>query len=140
MSTCISSRKHLVLAVLLLALSVFAITATGCSSQEGFSVSQVQGDPLAFSGEITMNGTVSAFSDDDPNLFAVMDTDELMQCGRFDCGAWQMPTLFVGLEGLPVINQGDNVVMTGEFTQFSDMVVFQANNVTVGNNIMNRLP
>ena len=138
MKTKTSSRKFLTLTFIVLALAALAVGLTGCSSDDGFSVGQVQGDPFAFAGEITINGTVAAFSDD-PNLFGVMDTDELMQCGRFDCGAWKMPTLYTGPQ-IPAISQGDNVVMTGEFTRMDDMVVFQVNSMDVGNNIMNRLP
>ena len=136
MSKITSSTKFIILVALTLALAVFAL---GCGSDDGLSVSEVQHDPLAFAGEITINGTIAHFSPDNPNLFGVMDTDELLQCGRFDCGAWIMPTLFAGAER-PDIIQGDTVVMTGQFMQSDGMVMFQVTDMTVGNNIMNRLP
>jgi len=126
----------LAIAVLALGLATFAI---GCSEDTGLNVSQVSRDPLAFAGEITINGTVAMFSEDDSNLFGVMDTEELLQCGRFDCGAWIMPTAYMGAQR-PHITAGDNVVMTGEFVRMGDMVTFQASSMNVGNNIMNRLP
>jgi len=131
-----SSIKLIILVALTLALAVFAL---GCGGDDGFSVSEVQHDPFAFAGEITINGTVATFAQDNPNLFGVMDTNELLQCGRFDCGAWIMPTLFAGAER-PDIIQGDTVVMTGQFMQSDGMVMFQVTDMTVGNNIMNRLP
>ena len=131
-----SSIKLIILVALTLALAAFAL---GCGGNDGFSVGEVQHDPFAFAGEITINGTVATFAQDNPNLFGVMDTNELLQCGRFDCGAWIMPTLFAGAE-LPAIVQGDTVVMTGQFMRSDDMVVFQVTDMTVGNNIMNRLP
>lgn len=130
-----SSLKFLTLSVLMIALAVFALAC----SDDGLSVSDVQHDPFAFAGEITVNGTVASFSPDNPNLFGVMDTGELMQCGRFDCGAWIMPTLYTGNQ-LPAIAQGDNVVLTGEFVNMGDMVTFQVSGVDVGNNIMNQIP
>ena len=131
-----SSTKFIALVALALILAVFAF---GCGGDEGLSVSDVQHDPFAFTGEITINGTVAHFAQDNPNLFGVMDTEELLQCGRFDCGAWIMPSLFAGSE-LPALQQGDTVIMTGQFTRMDDMVVFQVTDMDVGNNIMNRLP
>ena len=135
MKQILSIGKILALAVLVFALAAFAI---GCGD-DGFSVSEVQGDPFAFAGEITINGTVAMFSQEDPELFGVMDTNELLQCGQFDCGAWIMPTMFVGGQR-PQIAQGDNVVMTGQFTRVGDLTTFQVTNMDVGNNIMDRLP
>lgn len=131
-----TSSKFLALVVLTIALAVFAV---GCGGNNGFNVSDVQHDPFAFPGEITVTGTVAAFSQADPNLFGIMDTDELMQCGRFDCGAWIMPVMYTGAQ-LPQITQGDNVTLTGEFTSGSDGVTFQVTSMNVGNNVMNRLP
>ena len=128
--------KFLMLAALAFAL---AICVVGCATDDGFEVSQVALDPLAFGGEITINGTVTSFSPDDPNFFGVMDTTELLQCGQFDCGAWIMPTLYMGA-ARPHIEQGDNVVLTGQFVSMDGMVTFQVASMDVGNNIMNRLP
>ena len=138
MKRIISSRKFftLVLAVLIFALAAFTI---GCGGDDSLSVGQVSSDPLAFTGEININGTVATFSQDDTNLFGVMDTDELLVCGRFDCGSWIMPSLYIGSER-PTIAQGDTVVMTGQFVNMEGMAVFQVASMTVGNNIMDRLP
>ncbi|MCL2402724.1 MAG: hypothetical protein FWC86_00565 [Coriobacteriia bacterium] len=135
MKKILSSSKLIVLVALMLSVAIFTF---GCGD-DGFSVSEVQHDPFAFTGEITINGTVASFSPDDPNLFGVMDTNELMQCGRFDCGAWIMPTLYSGGH-TPTVSQGDNVVLTGEFVNIGGMVTFQVTNVDVGNNIMNQIP
>lgn len=131
-----TSSKFIVLVVLALALAVFAV---GCGGDDGFNVRDVQHDPFAFPGEITISGTVAAFSQANPNLFGIMDTDELMQCGRFDCGAWIMPAMYTGAQ-IPAIAQGDNVTLTGQFTSGADGVTFQVTNMRVGNNIMSRLP
>ena len=136
MKKILSSSKFLILIVLALALAAFPLA---CSEDTGFNISQVSSDPLAFAGEITINGTVAMFSEEDANLFGVMDTEELLQCGRFDCGAWIMPTVYMGAQR-PQITPGDNVVLTGQFVNMGDMVTFQASNMDVGNNIMNRLP
>jgi len=133
-----SSRKFILFAALILVFAMTAAFAVGCDGDDGFSVSEVQHDPFAFPGEITINGTVGMFSDD-PNFFGVMDTNELLQCGQFDCGAWIMPTLFVG-GSLPTIAQGDNVVLNGQFVNDGNGTVFQVTSMDVGNNIMDRLP
>ncbi|MCL2438587.1 MAG: hypothetical protein FWE48_06005 [Coriobacteriia bacterium] len=137
MKKILSSSKLLILAVLMLTVAVFAF---GCGS-DGLSVGEVQHDPFAFAGEVTINGTVTSFSPENPNLFGVMDTDELLICGRMDgsCGAWIMPTLYAGAQ-LPAITPGDNVVLTGEFVNMGDMVTFQVTDLDVGNNILNQLP
>jgi len=136
MKKIISVGKFILLVIFALALTTVVV---GCSGDDGFKVSQVQHDPFAFPGEITIDGTVAMFSDADPALFGVMDTDELLQCGRFDCGAWIMPTTYLGA-ARPTINVGDNVTLTGEFVRAENMVVFQVSDMSVGNNIMNRLP
>jgi hypothetical protein len=132
----LSSSKLIILVVLALALAAFAL---GCGEEEGFAISQVQHDPFAFAGEIVINGTVATFAQDDPSLFGVMDTDELLQCGRFDCGAWIMPTVYMGGER-PPITQGDKVVLTGQFESSEMGPLFQVTSMSVGNNIMDRLP
>jgi hypothetical protein len=68
-----------------------------------------------------------------------MDTEELLQCGRFDCGAWIMPTLYVG-PARDALSQGDNVVMTGSFVNAEGGPMFQVTAIETGRNIMDRLP
>jgi len=56
---------------------------TGCAGQsepiQALTIEDIQHDPFAYTGEITITGTV-AFVDADTAMFGVKDTAELIYC------------------------------------------------------------
>ena len=128
-------KKLLVLCVLVLFVAAFSV---GCAAgAKPLQVSDVQSDPFAYQGEIVISGVTSAFSEVNPALFGVMDTEELLQCKNFNCGAFVLPVKYVGSSGLPQI--GDEVKMTGTFTYDGENLVFMVSKFTVVRNILGQL-
>lgn len=75
------------------------------------SVNDIQADPSAYKGIITINGVVAGISPQDPKVFAIIDTSEAKTCKAIDCTKFY---LFVKYEGL-VPKVWDEVNVTGSF-------------------------
>lgn len=93
------------------------------------SINDIQADPAAFTGTITLNGVVSGFSKEDPKLFALVDTAEVKLCRTVSCGRFYLPVKFDG----PAPKPGDEVNVTGEFTEKGQL--FTAQKVEVLRNL-----
>ena len=75
------------------------------------SVNDIQADPAAFTGTITINGVVASRSKQDPKLFALVDTAEAKLCKTVTCGIFYLPVKYAG--NAP--KEGDEVNVTGSF-------------------------
>lgn len=75
------------------------------------SVNDIQADPAAFQGTVTINGVVSGFPKEDPKTFAIIDTAEAKLCRTVTCARFYLPVKYEGLA--PKV--GDEVNVTGEF-------------------------
>ncbi len=75
------------------------------------SVNDIQVDPAAYTGSITINGVVSGFSKQDPKIFAVIDTAEAKLCKIVTCATFYLPVKYAG--NAP--KEGDEVNVTGSF-------------------------
>ena len=103
----------------LAALIITGIAFAGFSSGMGkkvptkgvLSVNDIQADPAAYMGTITINGVVSGHSRQDPKLFAIIDTAEAKLCKIVTCATFYLPVKYAG--NAP--KEGDEVNVTGSF-------------------------
>lgn len=93
------------------------------------SVNDIQADPAAFQGTITINGVVSGFPKEDPKTFAIIDTTEAKLCRTVTCARFYLPVHYEG----PAPKVGDEVNVTGEFTEKGQL--FNAQKVEVLRNL-----
>ncbi len=85
--------------VLLIITLVAGIAVTAFSSDKPkttvksgiFTVSDVQANPKAYKGAITITGVVAKFSKEDPKLFAIIDTTEAKHCKSLGCAKFSLP-------------------------------------------------
>lgn len=75
------------------------------------SVNDIQADPAAYTGTITINGVVSGSSKKGPKVFAIIDTAEAKLCKIVTCAAFYLPVKYAG--NAP--KEGDEVNVTGSF-------------------------
>ncbi len=75
------------------------------------SVNDIQADPAAYTGTITINGVVSGTSKQDPKLFTIIDTVEAKLCKIVTCATFYLPVKYAG--NAP--KEGDEVNVTGSF-------------------------
>ena len=117
----------------LAAIVIASIAFVGFSSGMGkkvqtkgvLSVNDIQADPAAFTGVITINGVVASRSKQDPKLFALVDTAEAKLCKTVTCGIFYLPVKYAG--NAP--KEGDEVNVTGIFGEKGR--VFKATKVDV---------
>jgi hypothetical protein len=104
------------------ALAAMVITAfafAGLSSGMGkrvqtkavLSVNDIQADPAAYTGSVTINGVVASISKQDPQLFAIIDTAEAKLCKIVTCATFYLPVKYAGNRP----KEGDEVNVTGSF-------------------------
>jgi len=75
------------------------------------SVSDIQADPAAYTGSVTINGVVSSISKQDPKLFAIIDTAEAKLCKTVTCATFYLPVKYSGNRP----KEGDEINITGSF-------------------------
>lgn len=103
----------------LAAVIITVIAFAGLSSGMGrkvqtksvLSVNDIQADPAAYTGTITINGVVSGSSKQDPKIFAIIDTAEAKLCKIVTCATFYLPVKYAG--NAP--KEGDEVNVTGSF-------------------------
>lgn len=94
------------------------------------SVNDIQSDPSAYKGTITINGVMAGVAKDDSKVFAIVDTAEVKACQSVGCGTFYLLVKYNGK--LP--NLGDEVNVTGSFTGSGDNLIFNATEFkTLGN-------
>ena len=125
-------RKHIfILAVILL---VAVISFVGLSNgkpktikAEGIlSVNDIQADPFAYKGNITVTGVVAKVLKQDQKLFAIVDTSEAKTCKSTGCARFYLPVRYEG--AMP--REWDEVNITGGIVKERGPV-FQAIKVEV---------
>ena len=124
------------IALTILALCV-ACTGKNSDNTRVLSINDIKSDPLSFTGEITISGVASAFSENDTTFFAIMDTAELMACKNLYCGAFALPVQYTGDNPLPDL--ADVVDMNGSFVQTENGIYFSVREFEVKRNIMRYL-
>lgn len=75
------------------------------------SVNDIQADPAAYTGTITINGVVASISKQDPQLFAIIDTAEAKLCKIVTCATFYLPVKYAGNRP----KEGDEVNAIGSF-------------------------
>lgn len=118
-------KQYLIVAAGIL-LFASALIFTGTRDTKALNVNDVAPDPLAYTGVITVTGIMAVVSKEDPNLFGIMDKSEL-QCTTPDCSKFYLPISYEG--STPAV--GDEVVVSGRFTQKERGVVFVAETVKI---------
>ena len=89
------------------------------------SVTDIQADPAAYKGTITINGVVASISKQDPKLFGIIDTAEAKLCKILTCATFYLKVKNAG--NMP--KEGDEVNVTGSFGEKGR--VFNATKVDV---------
>ena len=75
------------------------------------SVNDIQADPAAYTGTITINGVVASISKQEPQLFAIIDTAEAKLCKIVTCATFYLPVKYAGNRP----KEGDEVNAIGSF-------------------------
>lgn len=109
---------------ILLVGSISAKTKTPSGSGV-LSVSDVQADPSAFKGTITITGVVAKVDPSHPEYFALIETKEAKLCKSTGCAKFYLPVQY---DGKPP-TEWDEVNVTGTFAQ--DGSLFTATKVEV---------
>jgi len=89
------------------------------------SVNDIQADPFAYKGTITINGVVAGISPQDPKLFAIIETLEAKTCKITGCAKFYLPVKYEG----ETPRVWDEVNVTGSFIE--GKVLFAATKVEV---------
>ena len=99
------------------------------SRADALGVNDVGADPAAYVGEITITGIMAAVSQEDATIFGIMDVAEL-QCQLENCNKIILPIQYGGQT--PAM--GDEVLVTGSFSDTQKGRLFKASNVQVVRN------
>ncbi len=75
------------------------------------TVNDIQADPSAYKGAITVNGVVAILSKQDPKVFAIIETSEAKLCKQTGCARFYLPVRYEGQT--PKV--WDEVNVTGSF-------------------------
>jgi len=83
------------------------------------SINDIQADPSAYKGTITIIGVVAVFSKRDPKTFAIIDTSEAKLCKTTGCARFYLPVSYEGT----VPKVWDEVNVTGSFADGGKLFV-----------------
>jgi len=134
--------------IYLIALAIaMVVLIAGCAADnkenenKALAISDIQYDPLSFTGEISLTGINVALYMPDPTIFFLMDTEELLLCKNLQCGAFQLPVTYTGSDPMPEL--ADEVVITGSWVEYvedgNSITIFGATSITVNRNVMDIL-
>jgi hypothetical protein len=119
----------MLIAIIFVAAAAFTGLSNGKARtvKEGgiLSVNDIQSDPAAYKGVVTIAGVVSRVLGPAPKTFMLLDTQEAKLCKSTHCARFYLPVQHEG--ALP--NEWDEVNVTGSFVQ--DGKLFQATKVEV---------
>ena len=108
------------------------------AGKTALAVNDIQHDPLSFTGEISITGISVGTYPQDPTVFFLMDTDELLACKNMQCGAFQLPVVYKGSSPVPEL--ADEVVITGSWAKYEEgghsVDIFEASDISVRRNVM----
>lgn len=121
--------KPVIIAVSIAVVAIITFVALSMGDAKALNVRDVGGDPLSFTGTITIAGIMGGVSQQDPSVFGIMDIKEL-QCTTPNCNKVIIPVKYQGKQ--PIL--GDEVKVTGNFVKLGDGLLFTAQNVKVVRN------
>ena len=121
-------RKY-ALVFALITISALGLAVFNPTASTALNVNDVAHDPLAYTGSITVRGVMGAVSNQDANIFGIMDVKEL-RCTVQDCEKVFLPIKYAGKT--PAL--GDEVIVTGSFTESQGSLVFDAHSVKIVRN------
>lgn len=139
-------KKNVMITLLVILMAVLSI---GCAKKEesvnALTINDIKSDPLSFTGEITITGVNAGIYQADPNIFFVVDTDELLTCKNLGCGAFQLPAIYNG--DTPMSKIGDELNITGTWGKYEvegqggkqSVDIFMVSKINVKRNIMSIL-
>lgn len=105
----------------------FSNGKTGTIKKDGIlSVNDIQADPAAYKGVITITGVVARKHPSDPKIFAIIETSEAKICKQTGCARFYLPVQHEGKT--PV--EWDEVNVTGSFAE-GGQLLFNATKVEV---------
>ena len=113
---------------------IVVIAAIGLSSGESkatsksriLTVSDVQANPNACKGSITITGVVAKFSKEDPKVFAIIDTSEAKHCKSTGCAKFYLPLKY----DKQVPKEWDEINATGQFVEKGGLL-FEASKIEI---------
>ncbi|KIH75797.1 hypothetical protein SAMN05660860_02934 [Geoalkalibacter ferrihydriticus] len=97
-------------AVTVIAVLLVSLSACSENTPAALNINDLRTDPGAFTGTLTVTGILGAFSQNDPQIFGIMDKSEL-QCTSPNCNKFYLPVRYAG----PAPAYGDELVVTGSF-------------------------
>ncbi|MBT9536885.1 MAG: hypothetical protein AAB283_03805 [Planctomycetota bacterium] len=119
-----------ILAIILIAGIAFVGLSNGKTKtiKEGgiLSVNDIQADPFAYKGIITITGVLAKRHPSDPKVFAIIETSEAKICKLTGCARFYLPVQHEGKT--PV--EWDEVNVTGSFAE-GGQLLFKATKVEV---------
>ena len=124
-------KSMLIFAIIVL---VAGIAATSFSNGESkatpksgiLTVSDVQSNPNAYKGAITITGVVARFSKEDPKLFSIIDTAEAKHCKSTGCAKLYLPIKY----DKEIPKEWDEINATGRFVEKGGLL-FEATKIEV---------
>ena len=90
------------------------------------TVSDVQANPNAYRGSITITGVVAKFSKEDPKVFAIIDTSEAKHCKSTGCAKFYLPLKY----DKQVPKEWDEINVTGQFVDNGGLL-FEASKIEI---------
>ena len=119
-----------ILAIILIAGIAFVGLSNGKTKtiKEGgiLSLNDIQADPFAYKGIITITGVLAKRHPSDPKVFAIIETSEAKICKLTGCARFYLPVQHEGKT--PV--EWDEVNVTGSFAE-GGQLLFKATKVEV---------
>jgi hypothetical protein len=108
---------------------LLALVLAGCNqgaASSALNVNDLRSDPGAYSGELTVTGIMAAVSQQNPQIFGIMDKSELT-CNNPDCHKYFLPVRFDGKRPA----HGDEVVVKGSFIDVPGGKILAATSVNI---------
>lgn len=127
------SLKVIIGSILFLAMIInvafLGIAVAGAMKQRVLSINDIQADPYAYKGTITITGVVADKSryKIDPELFLMVETSEAKICKQTGCARFYLPVKYEGKHP----TEWDEVNITGEFVEAGGKLFFAATKVEV---------
>ena len=110
----------IVILIGVIAYSSFSNGKTKTIKAEGIlTVNDIQADPSAYKGTITITGVMALVSRQDPKVFAIIDTSEAKTCKTTGCARFYLPVKYEGQ--IPKV--WDEVNVTGSFADGGKLFV-----------------
>lgn len=105
--------------------SVNNSSASSVNNSQALSVQDIQADPTAYTGTITIIGTMAGVDPNNSKVFGLIDTAEAVACKSTGCANFYLPVKYEGT--LP--KDWDEVKVTGKFVDGGKL--FEASKVDV---------